>query len=216
MHTTGGNSLINMSLQHPFTCIVAGPTKAGKTEWTKKLVRNAAAMIVPAPQRIIWCYKEWQLGYRELEGVVEFMDSLPKTDDLKGSPEVPKLLILDDFMDTLKKDDRLVELFTRGAHHWGVSCVHICQALFFAGMRTARINAHYLVLMKSPADKLQISTLAKQMYPGKTKYFMEAYEDAVAPQYGYLLVDCSPTTPDEMRLRTCVFPGEFTSVYLCK
>ena len=203
-------------LNHPFTCIVAGPTKVGKTEWTKRLVQNAASMIVPPPKRIIWCYKEWQPGYKELEGVVEFLDGLPSFDELKNSADEPKLLVLDDFMDSLKKDDRLVQLFTRGAHHWSVSCVHICQALFFGGLRTARINAHYLVVMKSPADKLQITNLAKQMYPGKTKHFMEAYQDAVSSPFGYLFIDCSPETPEEHRLCTNVFPTEYTSVYVCK
>jgi len=201
-------------LSHPFTAIVAGPTKVGKTEWTKKLVCNASEMIEPPPQKIIWCYTEWQPGYAELNNKVEFIEGLPSFDDLKQSKDIPKLLILDDFMDTLQKDNRLTELFTRGAHHWNVSCIHICQALFFKGLRTARINAHYLTLMKSPSDKLQISNLAKQMYPGKTKYFMEAYQDAVSSPFGYLFVDCSPHTEEEYRLRTSIFPGEVQYVYV--
>jgi hypothetical protein len=205
-----------MKLKHPFTCIVAGPTKVGKTEWTKRLVKDASLMIEPPPKRIIWCYKEWQPGYHQLDGIVEFMDGLPNFEELKSTPEEPKLLILDDFMDSLKDDDKLVQLFTRGAHHWSVSCVHICQALFFGGLRTARINAHYLVLMKSPADKLQVANLAKQMYPGKTKYFMEAFNDAVSQPFGYLFVDCSPSTPEEHRLSTNVFPYEYQTVYICK
>lgn len=205
-----------MLLQHPFTMIVAGPTKVGKTEWTKQLVKNAAQMIEPPPKRIIWCYTEWQKGYRSLEGLVDFSDGVPDFSELKASADEPKLLVLDDFMDTLKKDDRLTQLFTRGAHHWNVSCVHICQALFFGGLRTARINAHYIVLMKSPADQLQIATLAKQMYPGKSKYFMESYQDAISQPFGYLFIDCTPSAPDSNRLCTSVFPHEYTIVYVTK
>ena len=37
----------------------------------------------------------------------------------------------------------------------------------------------YLVLFKNPRDKLQILTLAKQMYPGKTDFFLNQYKEAV-------------------------------------
>lgn len=205
-----------MIFQHPFTCIIAGPTKVGKTEWSKRLVNNANEMISPKPHKIIWCYTEWQKAYKDLENV-ELCEGLPNFDRFKNSSNEPKLLILDDFMDTLKGDARLTQLFTRGAHHWNVSVIHICQALFFDGLRTARINAHYIILMKSPADKLQIANFAKQMYPGMTKYFMEAYKNATERPFGYLLVDTSPVTDDQLRLRTDIFPEDVAqSVYVPK
>ena len=37
----------------------------------------------------------------------------------------------------------------------------------------------YLVLFKNPRDKLQILTLAKQMYPGKTDFFLNQYKEVV-------------------------------------
>jgi hypothetical protein len=202
-------------LKHPFTMIVAGPTKVGKTEWTKRMIKCATQLIRPVPDRIVWCYTEWQPGYEELADHVEFSEGLPNLDELKSTPGQRKLVVLDDFMDSLKKDDRLTRLFTRGSHHWNMSVVHICQALFFGGLRTARINSHYLVLMKSPADRLQIANLARQMYPGNTRHFLSAYNDAVSSsKYGYLFVDCTPDTDDKYRLRTNVFPGQFLTVYM--
>jgi GTPase SAR1 family protein len=51
-------------IQHPFTCIVAGCNQSGKTVWVKSLLENAhATLISPAPQRIIWCYGQWQPFY---------------------------------------------------------------------------------------------------------------------------------------------------------
>ncbi len=43
------------TLQHPFTCIVAGCTQSGKTVWVKTLLENAQETIIP-PERTIWCY----------------------------------------------------------------------------------------------------------------------------------------------------------------
>ena len=53
--------------QHPFTCIVAGPTGCGKTTFVARLLRNAAAMIDPPPERITWYYGEWQAAYENLD-----------------------------------------------------------------------------------------------------------------------------------------------------
>ena len=50
-------------MQHPFTCIVAGCTQSGKTVWVKSLLENAQTTISPAPQRIIWCYGQWQPSF---------------------------------------------------------------------------------------------------------------------------------------------------------
>jgi hypothetical protein len=189
----------------------------GKTQWVLKLLDHAAEMVSPPPMRIIWCYGEWQPAYKNLPKHVETCEGLPDLTTLKADTTQPKLMIMDDLMDTLKKDERLTQLFVRGAHHWNVSLIYVVQSLLFGGQRTARINCHYTVLMKSPADKLQIMTLAKQMYPGQTKYFMESYRDATESHpYGYLLVDASPTTEEKYRLRTCIFPGQHEVVYVPK
>ena len=54
------------TLHHPFTCIVAGCTQSGKTLWVKTLLENAQQTIRPPPQRIIWCYGQWQPMYLEM------------------------------------------------------------------------------------------------------------------------------------------------------
>ena len=39
---------------------------------------------------------------------------------------------------------------------------------------------------------------------------MEAYEDATSTVHGYLVIDCDPTSPRDLKLRTHIFPGEQT------
>ncbi len=92
-------------------------------------------------------------------GVV-MIEGLPDMVQLKKSIAKPKLLILDDLMQEMKSDKKLVQLFTKGPHHWNLSVLHIVQNLFFDGLRTSRVNAQYLVLMKNPSDQLQASNLA--------------------------------------------------------
>ena len=64
------------------------------------------------------------------------------------------------------------------------------------------------MLFKNPRDKLQILTLAKQVYPGQTDFFLNQLEEAVKRPFGYLLIDLKTTTQDNCRLRTNVLPSE--------
>ena len=104
---------------------------------------------------------------------------------------------------------RIVNLFTKGSHHRNLSVSYIVQNLFHQGKGNLSIslNSHYLVLFKNPRDRLQILTLAKQMYPAQTAWFMEQYDDAVQRPFGYLFVDLKLTTHDSCRSRTNVLPG---------
>jgi hypothetical protein len=68
-------------MQHPFTCIVAGCTQSGKIVWVKSLLENAQKTISPPPQRIIWCYDQWQPSHfdmmRTMPGI-EFNEGIPE------------------------------------------------------------------------------------------------------------------------------------------
>jgi len=206
---------VDVRLEHPFTCIVSGPTKAGKTELVMQLVRHASTMIDPAPAHILWCYGEAQPAYKKLEGLCQLHDGPPPENWLKSNPGTPKLVIADDFMlQDSKSEKNTVALFTKGCHHWNVSVIHIVQNLFH-GSRTKRVNAQYLVLLKCPSDKIQVMTLARQLFPGQQKFFLEAFADATAEPHGYLFVDLGQHIEDSFRLRTKILPTDpFQIVYL--
>ena len=91
--------------------------------------------------------------------------------------------------------------------------------MFFQGKesRTISLNANYITVFANPRDKTQITNLSKQMYPGRSKFMREAYEDATKIPYGYLFIDLKPSTPNELRLRARIFPDEGpTVVYVLK
>ncbi len=204
-------------LQHPFTCIVAGCTQSGKTVWVKTLLENAQTTINPSPQRIIWCYGQWQPLYfdmvRTMPGI-EFNEGIPESIDKPDYLDVSQrnLIVLGDLMAQSGKDKRIADLFTRGSHHRNLSVIYIVQNIFHQGkeMRNISLNAHYIVLFQSPRDKQQVSMLARQVNPGKVQEFMAAYEEATSRPHGYLMLDLKPTTDDQQRLKTNVLPGEFS------
>ena len=113
-------------------------------------------------------------------------------------------------MAQLGKDKRISDLFPKGSHHRNLSIIYIVQNIFHQGkeMRNISLNAHYIVLFKSPRDKQQISMLARQINPGKVQEFMRSYEDAMSRPHGYLMLDLKPTTSDQDRLKTNILPGE--------
>jgi hypothetical protein len=100
-----------------------------------------------------------------------------------------EIVILDDLMAQSGKDKRISDLFTKGSHHRNLSIIYIVQNIFHQGteMRNISLNAHYIVLFKSPRDKQQISMLARQINPGKVQEFMRSYEDATSRPHGYLV-----------------------------
>ena len=201
--------------EHPFTCMVAGMTGSGKTVWVQSLLKQANRMINLPPERIVWCYSQWQPAYMEMLVTIpniEFVKGIPPPLEQDSYFQVNKrnLIVFDDQMIDAGKDQRIVNLFTRGSHHRNLSVIYIVQNLFHQGKgsRSISLNSHYLVLFKNPRDKLQVLTLAKQMYPGRTDFFLKQYEGAVRRPFGYLLIDLKTTTQDDCRLRTNVLPGE--------
>ena len=114
---------------------------------------------------------------------IEFVKGIPTALEQDFYFDVNKrnLILFDDQMIGASKDKRVVNLFTRGSHHRNLSVTYIVQNLFHQGKGSSSIslNSHYLVLFKNPRDKLQILTLAKQMFHTQTDFFIYQNEEAV-------------------------------------
>jgi len=170
-------------------------------------------MIDPPPTRRVYCYGEYQQLFCQYPRVM-FHQGLPDLSDFDGKE--PVLLVIDDLMQ--ETDETVSNLFTKGSHHRNVSVVYLALNLFpknkFA--RTMSLNAHYMVLFKNPRDATQFANLARQMYPNRSQFAVEAYKDATRKPYSYLLVDLRPEQGEDLRLRTNIFPGETNYVYVAK
>ena len=75
------------------------------------------------------------------------------------------------------------------------------------------LSAHYLVLFKNPRD---VTYLARQMYPSKPKFMIDAFADATAEPYTYLVVDLRADTPDDQQIRSGIFPDEPNFAHVSK
>ena len=52
------------------------------------------------------------------------------------------------------------------------------------------------------------------MYPTEKNFLADAFADATAAPHSYLLLDLHPETPEHLRVRARIFPGERTEVYV--
>ena len=159
-------------------------------------------MINLPPERIVWCYSQWQPAYVEMLFTIPnivFVKGIPPTLE-QGSYFHVKKRNLNDQMIDAGKDQRIINLFTRGSHHRNLSVIYTVQDLFHQGKgrRSVSLNSHYLVLFKNPRDKLH----------GRIDFLLKQYEGAVRRPFGHLLKDLKTTTQDDCRLRTHVLPGE--------
>jgi energy-coupling factor transporter ATP-binding protein EcfA2 len=209
-----------MTLQwnHPYTCLLAGPTGCGKSTFVNKFLSNLKQMVDVQFTEIIFCYGVSQKAHSELYKLVDvpirLQEGLPDIDLISDIDSKPKLIIIDDLINQINSDT--VDLYLRGSHHRNLSVMLCTQNIFSGnkGFRDISLNAHYIVLFSSPREKSQIYSFARQINPLNTKYIMESYNDCTNVPYGYLLFDLKQTTPNDMRLRTNIFPGEKNAVYV--
>lgn len=206
---------MDVQWQHPFTAIIAGPTSSGKSWFIKRFLKEMTRLINSNIEEIIYCIPEGQVTDTEMTytKLYEGIPDVAMFADLK-----PRLVILDDLMREANGD--VVDLFTKGSHHYNLSVIFVTQNIFNQGKgrRDISLNAHYIVCFKNPRDKQQILHLSKQIFPENPKYIQEAYNDATSKPYGYLLFDLRQTTPDIIRYRTNIFQSDTPSniVYVPK
>ena len=161
--------------------------------------------------KIIFCYGEYQAAFDSM------MQTIPNITFVEGFPEnlndmlcTNSLVIVDDLMSQCSQNQSMSDLFTKGSLHRGVSVI------FPPGKqsRTISLNSHYIIVLKNPRDSLGISTLARQMCPNNTNFLLQSFQDATKKPYGYLLLDLHQLSPENMRLRTNILPGEKQIVYV--
>jgi hypothetical protein len=117
---------VDTRLRHPFTCTVAGPTWSGKTQFVFRLIHDADQLIVPPPEKIAYCYGEFQPSFAEFPQV-EFCEGLPNVSQFDGKFRI--LLIIDDLVN--EANQNVCNLFTKLSHHRNVSVVFITNKIYF-------------------------------------------------------------------------------------
>lgn len=208
------------TFKHPCNIMIAGPTQSGKTENIKRILLNIDKLFTPNISKVYICYKRWQNSYEEIVKSshlpIEFIEGIIDTNIIDSSKN--SLVILDDLITQSVNDDNIFNLFTIDSHHKNISVIIVTQNLFSKGKhaRSISLNCHYIFVMNNPRDRLQISYLAREMFPTNQKFLVECYEDATSEQYGYLFLDFKQDTPKNCRVSTKIYPEEERICYIPK
>ena len=101
-------------------------------------------------------------------------------------------------------------LFTVLSHANSISVILLTQNLFVKGkvFRTVSLNSMYISLFKNPRDQSQVTNFAKQFSPYDVRWVVDAYRDCTRAPYTYMLFDSHQSTPDRIRVRSHILPGE--------
>ena len=207
--------------KHPFTCLIAGPTNAGKSVLLQKILINKDVLIDKEIDSITFCYTSWQPSYDVLKlqkTPIKFIQGLPEISEFDSKEN--NLLILDDLMNECSESQDISKFFRVYSHHMNISIFILNQNIFPKGkcQRDISLNVSNMILFNNPRDRQQIYTLGNQIYPKKSSSFLSIFQDSVKQYkgHGYLFIDFKQATLDRNRLQTGIIPGEERIIYKIK
>ena len=197
--------------------LVAGPTNSGKTHWIRRILLTPGMFTQPVSS-IIYCYGVYQPLYNEMKDAlpITFKEGLPVLEDIEKLHDGQfHIVVLDDLMEKIVRSQDMQELFSKYCHHMNITAIFVSQNIFQPGpyTRTISLNCHVIVLFANKRDESQIHIIARQFYPLRWKQFLKVYRQVTQESYSYLLIDCTPSHPRSLQLRSDIFPPEVTHVY---
>ena len=229
-------SEIDARLQHPFTCLVSGPSQAGKSTLVSDIIRKQHRLInVPfeyvtiflgTPVESNGVYLKLHQDLPHLVKLVDVNAKYPTKEDIKDrfSEDIkkhiksyngkPGCLIFDDLMKELGSSGSiLLELFTKLCSHHNLSSIHITQNLFAKGAgcsdhTTLYRNSMYIILFESRLDNTVISHIARRIAAGGTSSSLQQMLDYIVKKHRYVLISGSLNTPKEIQFRTDITADE--------
>ena len=147
----------HLTLKHPFSVVISGPSGSGKSELTRDIINNfnITTNIEKSRVKVLWCYSLVE-SIKPLNSVnveVSFHEGVPSLDEIRS--EAPDILILDDLMLDVAKNNEIADIFIKGSHHLKMSVCFLVQNIFAEGkaMRNITLQAKYLIFMKSVRDQ---------------------------------------------------------------
>lgn len=196
-----------LNFKHPATCVVAGPSKAGKTEFLISVLNNHKFFFPTLSNpRIAW-YSGTSIDLKRFATTlrVKIIKELPKS---FGGWDI---LVCDDLMQECAGSKNLVNIFTRTSHHENVSVFFLTQRLFYKSenFNVINRNSDYIVLLKNIRDQSSFFALARQLSPTKPSQLLQIFSEATAKPYSAIRIDFTNSCPDEFR-----FLGNLTSTPL--
>lgn len=200
---------------------VAGPTNSGKSFWVYRLLATPKMFEQPIAS-ILYCYGVYQPLYNVMKNnpnfpSLEFQEGLPSKEDIEKLTYDDKfhIIVLDDLMEKVVKNLEMQELILQHCHHMNITAILLSQNVFQGGRysRSITLNVHNMILFANKRDESQVHALARQLFPVEWRSFVKVYREVTSKAYAYLLIDCTPSHPRSIQIRTQIFPPDICTVF---
>ena len=208
---------------------ICGPSQCGKTFWIYNLLIHLDKMIVPLVVKIVYLYTTYQPLYDKIKYIIqqkkntsiEFImcdKDIPRAVDIQTNLSDNTLVILDDLMTVASSSKEntinLDNFASRNSHHSNISVIFTFQNLCYGNgkLRNTRVNSQYTLLFKNIGDHRNMNMVADNKGV-KRDIFNCVMSDIEQSRYGHLLFDNCPSSYENTRVRTNVFPNEKTVIY---
>lgn len=206
-------------IKHPANSLIVGMSGSGKTQLLRRILKNFKILFTNLNKdkiTVLW-------GYGQIHSLIDikinddiktiYIEGIP-TEDMITETQ-PNVIVIDDLLHEMSKDNKFENIFIKKSHHLNISVFFLVQNLFYhaKAMRTVSLNSHYIYLLKNPRDQTQVMSLARQIYPSNTKYFIQSFNNATDKAYGYIRVDLTPDTPENLRIMSRLTPEENNGIF---
>ena len=211
------NQIFDLSLKHPSRIIVFGPSGSGKTTLIERLLLHSTEIFGHPFQNIIYISGQAFPSIEYVNGVlIKKLSELNEDVIYELNVDHRNLLIFDDNI-YLTNDRLMSDIFTKLSHHKNLTVILLLQNLFpkTKFSRDISINSNYIILMANPRETTQIKRLSQQI--DGTNFIYECYKNETKNKpYSYLLLDFDQDTPEFLRIRSNIFPGDEMITYVKK
>ena len=212
------NQVLDLTLKHPSRFLIYGPSSSGKSTFVIKILCYMKELFGKYFDNIYYISDKSFPKFQYIHGrYVNKLNDINKEFITKLNSNENNLLIIDDKMHTATNDILISDLFTKLSHHNNITVIMIVQNLFPKSkyMRDISSNSTYIVLMSNPRETLQIKTLSSQIDGSNSQFVFNCYKDATKDRpYSYLFLDFDQNTPENVRVRTNIFPNEESIAYV--
>ena len=207
----------HLRLKFNSTVLIFGSTNSGKSTIAKQIIENEAKVLDKRPDNIICIHAKnngAQFESLKSDPRVKLVEGVRNADWAEiEDPAFNTILLLDDQIQDISLD-KLNYLAQISAHHCSLLLIVLLHEVFNSKLRTLRLNSAYYIITKMVQDRTTIRKLAQQLYPRNVNFLSDAYADATATPWGYLLLDLHNMTPDSLRVRThCLGEAGGATIY---
>ncbi len=209
----------------PSRMLICGPTMAGKSNFALELINHRKIVYDKDFERIIYALPEDSIHLhqnfleqlRHAYPAIEIIEGLPNINELHlKDDKSPKLLIIDDMMQSTFASKSMLDLITKDSHHSNCSVVVTCQNIFLPTKygRTFVRNCSEKVIFFDKTDANQLSILARQIFPGHPYFLQHCFDwifsNRTEDSLKYILIDSSSLShlPYNAIVRSCIFPDK--------